>query len=136
MMNLHAGGPQGQMSQRACGFLARLRQAELQVWRKPGSGAAGAKEVRENWVVPPGLRGFFLPYPALKRGAKLTRPSGGLDSRELRGVGFSYFRWKWPFLSPATWLLDFAFAVPFGGAIVGAFVQGLDQDAAEAVAAV
>src|ERR1035437_4411580 len=60
MMNLHAGGPQGQMSQRACGFLARLRQAELQVWRKPGSGAAGAKEVRENWCRPFGDSVLFL----------------------------------------------------------------------------
>jgi len=32
--------------------------------------------------------------------------------------------------------LDFSFAVPFGGAIVGDFLQGLDEDAAEAVAAV
>src|SRR5260370_10414876 len=32
--------------------------------------------------------------------------------------------------------LRFSFAVPFGGAIVGDFLQGLDEDATEAVAAV
>jgi len=32
--------------------------------------------VRENWVVPPGLRSFFPLFPALKRWAKLVRPSG------------------------------------------------------------
>ena len=35
------------------------------------------KSVRQNWVVPPGL-GLLLPlFPALKRWAKLVRPSGG-----------------------------------------------------------
>ncbi len=34
--------------------------------------------MRENWVVPPGLRSFFPSYPALKRGAKLARPIRGL----------------------------------------------------------
>jgi hypothetical protein len=29
-----------------------------------------------NWVVPPGLKSYFPLYPALKRGAKLVRPSG------------------------------------------------------------
>jgi hypothetical protein len=34
------------------------------------------RRVRENWAVPPGLYGFYRTYPALKRGAKLARPSG------------------------------------------------------------
>ena len=36
----------------------------------------GLKSVRENWVVPPGLRSFFPLFPALKRWAKFVRPSG------------------------------------------------------------
>ena len=32
--------------------------------------------VREVWVVPPGLSSFFSLFPALKRWAKLVRPSG------------------------------------------------------------
>src|ERR1022692_1027464 len=38
------------------------------------------KCVRENWVVPPGLRSFFPLFPALKRWAKLVRPSGAAFS--------------------------------------------------------
>src|ERR1019366_354715 len=38
------------------------------------------KSVRENWVVPPGLRSFFPLFPALKRWAKLVRPSGAAFS--------------------------------------------------------
>ena len=34
------------------------------------------KRLGENSVVPPGLESFFLPFPALKRWAKLGRPSG------------------------------------------------------------
>ena len=34
------------------------------------------KGVLENWVFPPGLRSFFPLFPALKRWAKLVRPSG------------------------------------------------------------
>ncbi len=34
------------------------------------------KSVRENSVVPPGLESFFPLFPALKRWAKLGRPSG------------------------------------------------------------
>ena len=34
------------------------------------------KKVRENWVVPPGLESFVPLFPALKRWAKLGRPSG------------------------------------------------------------
>ena len=37
---------------------------------------AALKRVRENWVVPPGLSSFFPLFPALKRWAKLVRPSG------------------------------------------------------------
>src|ERR1017187_3807541 len=36
--------------------------------------------VRENWRVPPGLRSFFPLFPALKRWAKLVRPSGAAFS--------------------------------------------------------
>ncbi len=32
--------------------------------------------MRENWVVPPGLDSFLIHFPALKRWAKLVRPSG------------------------------------------------------------
>jgi hypothetical protein len=39
--------------------------------------------VRENWVVPPGLRSFFPLFPALKRWAKLVRPSGAVFSKLL-----------------------------------------------------
>jgi ribonuclease HI len=42
--------------------------------------ALGLKSVRENWVVPPGLRSFFPLFPALKRWAKLVRPSGAAFS--------------------------------------------------------
>src|ERR1035437_6386788 len=38
------------------------------------------KCVRENWVVPPGLRSLFPLFPALKRWAKLVRPSGAAFS--------------------------------------------------------
>src|ERR1019366_902376 len=38
------------------------------------------KGVGENWVVPPGLRSFFPLFPALKRWAKLVRPSGAVFS--------------------------------------------------------
>ena len=34
------------------------------------------KSVRENWVVPPGLKSFLPLFPALKRWAKLVRPYG------------------------------------------------------------
>jgi hypothetical protein len=44
------------------------------------SGPQGLKSVRENWVVPPGLRSFFPLFPALKRWAKLVRPSGAVLS--------------------------------------------------------
>src|ERR1019366_5454626 len=40
----------------------------------------GLKSVRENWVVPPGLRSFFPLFPALKRWAKFVRPSGAVFS--------------------------------------------------------
>jgi hypothetical protein len=37
--------------------------------------------VGESWAVPPGLELFFPHFPALKRWAKLARPSGaGLSS--------------------------------------------------------
>jgi len=39
------------------------------------SGAA-LQSVRESWVVPPGLEAFSPFSPALKRWAKLVRPSG------------------------------------------------------------
>src|ERR1019366_8752874 len=35
------------------------------------------KCVRENWVVPPGLRSFFPLFPALKRWAKFSSPLRG-----------------------------------------------------------
>src|ERR1019366_986931 len=39
--------------------------------------------VRESWVVPPGLESFITVFPALKRWAKLFRPSGaGLRESE------------------------------------------------------
>ena len=38
----------------------------------------GAQSVRENSVVPPGLGCFAPLFPALKRWAKLVRPSGAL----------------------------------------------------------
>ena len=41
----------------------------------------GLKSVRENSVVPPGLESFSPPFPALKRWAKLGRPSGAGFSR-------------------------------------------------------
>jgi hypothetical protein len=47
-------------------------------------GPQGLKSVRENWVVPPGLKSYFPLYPALKRGAKLVRPSGAGFSRTSR----------------------------------------------------
>jgi hypothetical protein len=34
------------------------------------------KRLWENWVVPPGLASFLPLFPALKRWAKLDRPSG------------------------------------------------------------
>jgi hypothetical protein len=37
---------------------------------------AALKSVRENSVVPPGLKSLFPLFPALKRWAKLGRPSG------------------------------------------------------------
>src|SRR5258708_35184832 len=37
---------------------------------------AALKCVRENWAVPPGLQSFVSAFPALKRWAKLGRPSG------------------------------------------------------------
>src|SRR5208283_2008402 len=41
----------------------------------------------KNWVVPPGLSSFFLLFPALKRWAKLVRPSGaGCFDASLRRV--------------------------------------------------
>jgi hypothetical protein len=40
------------------------------------------KGARENWVVPPGLRSFFPPFPALKRWAKLVRPSGAYSKAD------------------------------------------------------
>jgi hypothetical protein len=41
----------------------------------------GLKSVRENWVVPLGLESFVPRSPALKRRAKLGRPSGAGYSR-------------------------------------------------------
>jgi len=44
------------------------------------------KRVRENWVVPPGLESFVALAPALKRWAKLGRPSGaGYSDDSLAG---------------------------------------------------
>ncbi len=37
---------------------------------------SGLKSVRESWVVPPGLESLLPLFPALKRWAKLVRPSG------------------------------------------------------------
>src|ERR1019366_9291299 len=42
---------------------------------------AAVKRVREDSVVPPGLESFSLLFPALKRWAKLVRPSGAAFSR-------------------------------------------------------
>jgi hypothetical protein len=36
----------------------------------------GLENVDENSVVPPGLESYLLPFPALKRWAKVGRPSG------------------------------------------------------------
>ncbi len=48
---------------------------------------SGLKSVRESWVVPPGLESLLPLFPALKRWAKLVRPSGaGLSSFSSRRV--------------------------------------------------
>src|ERR1019366_2292781 len=57
------------------GFQPSLRDLDL----LPVDGPA-LKSMRENWVVPPGLRSFFPLFPALKRWAKLVRPSGAAFS--------------------------------------------------------
>ncbi len=54
---------------------------------RPGSGF-----VKESWVVPPGLESFVPLFPALKRWAKLGRPSGAeyfYRARYSSGAGFS-----------------------------------------------
>src|ERR1022692_3888978 len=57
------------------GFQPSLRDLDL----LPVDGPA-LRCLRENWVVPPGLRSFFPLFPALKRWAKLVRPSGAAFS--------------------------------------------------------
>jgi hypothetical protein len=61
-------------------------------WEQCGAGAAcknpALKSVRENSVVPPGLESFLPLFPALKRWAKLVRPSGaGFPANPFHLVG-------------------------------------------------
>jgi penicillin amidase len=50
------------------------------------NGTAEAVPLQDNWVVPPGLESFVPLSPALKRWAKLGRPSG---ARYSSGAGYS-----------------------------------------------
>ena len=51
--------------------LALRERLGVKLLREPG-----ISEAVTNSVVPPGLKSYFPLYPALKRGAKLVRPSG------------------------------------------------------------
>ena len=89
-MELWAGSCAGKRdSDKSLHNFTKRQQAAEEAFSAPRSDRSGYKAgaenmpviaalncVREVWVVPPGLSSFFSLFPALKRWARLVRPSG------------------------------------------------------------